>query len=822
MKPASFFLLFFLSLAVTSFSQTGLNGVILNENEENPISFATVALYSAVTDELVAGVISHPDGSFSIYDISPGSFNLKVQFMGFNELTVEGVQVVKNEVTNLGALSLSPNQKMLDEIEVSGDRLTVLQKVDRQVFDANSFGASQGGTGVDVLRNLPSIAVNANGEITARGASGFTVLINGKPVQSDPQMILTQLPANSIQQIELITAPSAKYDPEGKAGIINVITSKGSTDGTYMQINARLGAPSIEDYDNAEYAQRYGADFTLNHIKNKWDFSFGASFQRNDLAGRREGDVFTIINDTLTQFPSDGERSFDEVNYSGRLTVGYQATESDAFSVGLFAGKRSKDRTADILYYDNHAKVVGGERFRTFEYYNENLRIRTGDFALGSFDYAHTFGDKSKFSASFLYEYTLLGGPTTNRNLAWPNTDVVYQDEYNTNDNPLYGTRLQLDYTAKPMNAGVLEFGYQYRDLDHTGDFVYERKNNATGIFELVPDFSSTVNLRRKIHSGYGQLTGEQSKWSYSAGVRVEAMDRVLDLEDKAGLIDTTYNYDFIQLYPSASLLYAVNDGFKLKTGYSRRVERTTTFKMNPFREREHSETMEQGDAELLPEFINLIEFGAIKNVGDQSLAATAYFRHVENLVNRVNNIFNDTILDRIYSNVGTGTAYGLELSADLKLNDHWKAFLGGNLYQNTIDGSFEGRPINTSSWIYSINANTTYKFSKTLNLQWSLNYISDRNTAQGEDSRYLSPNLTLRKTFLDDRITASVQWLNMDMGLLDTNEQRITTSRAGEFFTTTNYVYEVDMIVFNISYAINKLTNKAKFIKSEFGGREF
>ncbi len=814
-------LLALLFFALTAYTQSKIVGKLVSQEEQEPIGFASVALYNQADQSLVAGDVSNEKGGFELTGVKAGTYKLTVQFMGFNSLSVDAVNVAKNGTTDLGTLVLSPNQKLLDEIEISGDRLTVLQKVDRQVFEAASFTASQGGTGVDVLRNLPSIAVNANGEITARGASGFTILINGKPIQSDPQMMLAQLPANSIQQVELITAPSAKYDPEGKAGIINIITTKGVTDGTYMQVNARLGAPSIQDYDNAEYAQRYGADFTLNHIKHKWDVSFGASFQRNDLAGRREGDVFTIINDTLTRFPSDGERSFDEVNYSGRLTVGYQASENDALSIGLFAGKRSKDRTADILY-NNSASAAGSEPFRTFTYFNENLRIRTSDFALGSFDYAHTFRNKSKLSTSFLYEYTLLGGPTTNQNLAWPNTDVILQDEYNTNDNPLYGTRLQVDYTARPMNAGVLEFGYQYRDLDHTGEFVYERKNNATGIFELVPDFSSIVNLKRKIHSGYGQITGEQAKWSYSAGLRLEVMDRVLDLQDKAGVIDTTYNYDFLQLYPSASLLYAVNDNFKLKTAYSRRVERTTTFKMNPFREREHSETMEQGDAELLPEFINLIEFGAIQNVGNQSLVATAYFRHVENLVNRVNTIFNDTILDRIYSNVGTGTSYGLELSADLKFNDHWKAFLGGNLYQNTIEGSYAGRAINTSTWIYSINANTTYKLSPTMNLQWSLNYISDRNTAQGQDSRYLSPNLTLRKFFLDDRLTATVQWLNMDMGLLDTNEQRITTSRAGEFFTTTNYVYEVDMIVFNISYAINKLTNKAKFIKSEFGAKEF
>ena len=196
------------------------------------------------------------------------------------------------------------------------------------------------------------------------------------------------------------------------------------------------------------------------------------------------------------------------------------------------------------------------------------MRIRTSDFALGSFDYSHLFDDKSKISTSFLYEYTLLGGPTTNRNLSWPNTSIVIQDEFNTNDNPLYGARLQLDYTFKPMIWGVVEIGYQYRDLDHEGDFLYTRKDNATGIFEIVPEFSSTVNLRRKIHSGYGQLTGEQGKWNYGVGLRLEAMDRVLDLNDKTGDVDTTYSYDFVKPFPSANVQYAVSDNLTIKAAY--------------------------------------------------------------------------------------------------------------------------------------------------------------------------------------------------------------------------------------------------------------
>jgi len=492
-------------------------------------------------------------------------------------------------------------------VVVITESATVINKIDRQVFDAKKFQNAQGGSATDVLRNLPSVSLNGLGEIQVRGTSGFVVLLNGKPVQGNPTTLLNQLPANSVERIEVITAPSAKYDPEGKAGILNILTKKGAANGTFAQVNLRAGMPSIESYDNADAAQRYGLDATYTLRTDKWNFAFGANYQRNDLAGRREGDVSTIINDTLTQFPSDGERSFDELNYSGRFTIDYTPDERNNFSLGFYGGKRSKDRTADILYFNNTGSTpaVSGNTFYKFQYFNENLRIRKGDFVLGSFDYSHSFTNSSKLNASVLYEYTLLGGPTTNRNLGFPDTSAILQDEFNTNDNPLYGIRFSLDYEWKPFAFGTLETGYQYRSLDHKGDFIYERRNNATGIFELVPEFSSAADLSRTIYSGYAQLSGQKDTWDYSAGLRIEAMNRDFDLRDRNNTIDTTYTYNFVRPFPSASVQYTTAKNTKIKAAYSKRIERTTTFKMNPFPEREHSETLEQGDPELLPEFID-------------------------------------------------------------------------------------------------------------------------------------------------------------------------------------------------------------------------
>jgi iron complex outermembrane receptor protein len=184
--------------------------------------------------------------------------------------------------------------------------------------------------------------------------------------------------------------------------------------------------------------------------------------------------------------------------------------------------------------------------------------------------------------------------------------------------------------------------------------------------------------------------------------------------------------------------------------------------------------------------------------------------------------VFNETILDRIYTNVGRGKSLGLEIGAQLKPTENWSNFIGLNIYNFDIDGSYKGDKINSNATQYAINLNSTYQFSETTSMQFTLNYLSKRITAQGKDSRYYLPNLTVQKTFLDTKLTATLQWQNIDLGWLDSNEQSITYFKTDSFNTTTNYVYEVDMVALNLSYNFNSTKNKSKFIKSAFGAKEF
>ena len=805
MKP--FFAILLLTFNFSLSQELKIEGIIYDENK-TPFPSANILIKNKAK-----GTTSDFDGKYSI-NVEQNDI-LEFSFLGYQ--TKEVVITNQNKID----IQLLPEVTSLNDIIITSSISKMKSGLEKTTYEVKSNSSAIGGTGLDVLRNLPSITIDAQNSISYRGTQGFVVQLNGKTLQIDATTLLSQLSANDIEKIDIITTPSAKNDNEGKTGIINIITKKTSKDFSSIQVNIKGGLPSIQDYNNDKEAARYGADIIYTYQKNKWDFSIGANYNRNDIAGLRDGHVYTQNGNLQRHLYSLGERSFKNINYSGKLTLGYQIDTTQSINLGTYFGKQIKERTADIVYNNFTTNLTNpGINYDNFQYFNKNLQVRRGDFAIVGLDYSKKFKNQSNLSTAILYEHTLLGGPTTNQNIGFPDNSIVYQNEYNTNDNPLNGFRLQTDYTFKPLKIGKIEVGYQYKKLIHKGDFLYERQNNATGIYELIPEFSSEVNLFRDSHSIYSQLTKVLNKWEYNFGVRAEALNRDFELKDKSNTINETLNYKYTKLFPSATIMYKQENGNKLKLGYSKRVEHTTTFKMNPFPEREHSETLEQGDANLKPEFIDLIELNYSYKVKKSRLFSTVYFRNVENLINRVNTVYNDSILNRIYSNVGKAKTIGFESGMDYK-TEKFSFFASANIFNTSIKGSFNNEPVDNDAWMFSSNVNANYKFTTTFETQFNFNYLSQRNTAQGKDSEFYLPSLILKKSFLNNKIVATLQWQNIDLGLLKTNEQRITTYNTNNFFTTTNYIYEVDMIVFNLSYVFNTV-KKSKFVESEFGKQEF
>ena len=799
--------------------QGNVQGIVIEKQNRIPVEFASVAILQAADSTIITGDLTEMNGTFFISKLAWGKYILKVVSIGY-ETFYKWIEVKEQNTTiKLDTVYLNIAVSLLEEVVVKGDKNTFTTKLEKQVFAADRFEIAKGGNATDVLKNLPSVSVNGAGEISVRGSSGFLVLINGKPVISDPQTILSQLPANSIENIELITAPSAKYDADGKAGIINITLKKGIADGVAMQLNLQGGLPSTTDYNNLEKPIRIGGDIILSLKKSKWDVSLNANYTRNDANGMRDGYVYTknFKENIITRFPSSGERSFDRYNYGLRTSLSY-SDKNTMFSAGFFASRRYQQRRADILYNNSTLDLANGALLREFSYFNSNLQNKEGSFVLGSMDYSYAFDNKSKFTTSLIYETVDLFGTTINSNLDYPALTTIYQIVTNPYTNPLKGYRFKMEYST-PIKKGNLETGFQYRQDKQNGKFDYTS-------FPAIPQrdiekFSGTATSSNRIKSIYVQYSNSMPRLQYITGLRYETTMRNVSLSSDSEL----HKLNLKNLFPSANLLYTLTSSWNLKAGYSKRIQRNTNFELNPIPEREHSETLEQGDPDLLPQFIDLIELGINHSFTKGSFFSTLYYQYIKNPIQRVNSVYADTILNRLFTNAGRARLVGMELGTSLKPLKWLSTYFGANLYNYNIAGNLDvlGNQsiINNSRWVYSLNMNTSMVLGKDWNLQANVNYLSPRPTPQGIDSRFLSPNISIKKAFANGKYILGFQWQNLNMGFINSNQQRITTW-AADFYTTTNYIYETDVLMLNFNLNLNKLNTKSKLPSSEFGEREF
>lgn len=811
---------FILFISLSGFAQKSksIKGKLIDSVSTEPLSFATLRLEEKQNSNSFKGQIADDKGLFEFAGLKEDKYVIRVEYVGYKTKYIEvPFDQLKSNV-DLGTISLAPLNQLLESVIVSGIKPNVVGTLEKQVFKADQFEVAKGGTANDVLKNIPSIMVNAEGELSMRGSKGFLILINGKPTQIEASTILTQIAANTIEKVELITAPSAKYDADGKAGIINIVTKKGSNDGWTLNSNVQLGIPRIKEYANATEPSRYGLDISSTYRKGKWDFATSLNYLKNDIAGRRIGDVNTTINNIYTSFPSEGERSFKRENYGFITSIQYSASKNDDLNFGIYLGARDQFRTADITYNNVKTNLLSNAIVGKSNYYNSNLVLKSGSFKVLNLDYTHRFKDKSSLSISSLYEYALIDGYTKNRNLNVNNYQDTLQYTLNTGENPLNAYRFKIDY-EKTLGIGKLSMGYQYRNQVQKGIFNYFEKAGNYSSLNYNPSFSASIEVLNRIHGLYAQYAGTYKKFDFSSGLRYENAFR----EFTANKSNSSAILDLSNLFPSANILYNYKDDLRFKLAYSRRVQRSTNNELNPYPEREHSETLEQGDPNIKPEFIGIVETGFTKDFKKASLYVNLYTQQIYNIVNRVNSVYNDTILNRIFTNAGKASLKGSEFGLTLNPIKKLKIFIGGNVYNLNIKGSLFNNSVavNSSGSVYSINSNISYQISPTLSTQFNLSYLSAKNTAQGIDSRFYQPNFSVKKSILENKLFLTIQWQNAALGKMKVNEQSISTWGTN-FYTSTNYIQERNIIMLNLSYNFRSSEKKSKLPASEFGEKEF
>lgn len=788
--------------------QITVRGKVLDSISLQPIPFATVSLWQP-DSVLLTGSATDTAGIYTLNAPDTGNLILQVQLVGYDKHRKLLAVPAGQAVLNAAPIYLRGADIALKEVTVQGEKATTSVQLDKQVFTTKQFQNAAGGTSLDLLQRLPSITVNNEGAVALRGNTNFQVMINGKPSARTAADVLAQLPANQIDQVEIITSPSARYDSDGKTGIINIITKKDANLGWSLSGNGLFAGAD---------PARYGGDGTVSYTGRSFNTYLSADYRRYNIDGFRGGIVRTLYRDTLTYLPSEGIRDWKDQQYSVRVGGSYTPNSRSLLNLGYYIGYKQTDRIANLHYTDY---IKTGEVLPLYStnfdqpyrhFYNKNLFSRTGKFQTLSADYAYSFSNKSKLTVIGVYEYSILGGPLRNSDQA-ESTELVTLKERSDERSPLNAWRLQADWVLPLSKKQRLEIGYQLRRVRHQGDFSFERQNLQTQQWESDPAFADRMDLRQQIHGGYLQLAGESKRFSYNAGLRLEYTDRILT--HQAGI--APYKYHALNLFPSLQGLWKFPAAQVLRIGYNRRIDRPTTKAMSPFQNHRHAEAIEIGDPTLRPEITDVLESSYNRSWENFAVTVTAYANRAKDRIFRVNDPYSRIILLRTYTNAGTATSIGSEFSGDWKPLPWWRFYGSGNLYHFKITGTYQGADIRQQSLNYNLNANTTIEITKRLRFQYDISYISRTATSQGVDSDLLLSNAGVRYTLWRGKGSVGLQLTN----IFNSNTQTITT-KGPTFYSATEYRKYDRVLQLTAGFRINDSGKKVKSTKTEYGEKDF
>jgi len=761
------FLLFSTSLCMAFTDPVGkISGSVIDQELNEPIPYATI-IVNDMEGNLVTGITSGDDGTFIIENIKAGDYLFKVQFIGYKTYTKE-IHIDRNNTNiQIGQIKLEPDVAMLDETVVIAERTTIEQRVDRKVINIGKDLMTTGASASEIMVNIPTVNVDQDGNISLRGNSNVRILVDGKPTNMDPAQLLKQIPSTSIKSIELITNPSAKYNPEGMSGIINIVLHKNANQGFNGNLNT-----GITQGENT----RFNGNLDMNYRTGKFNFygNLGGNF------GERENGGIILLpdSDSRQQFKIDGRNE----SYLYKIGVDFYLDEKNTFSV-----------YTNQNYFDGGP--IGAISFTDFNdpsrNFTQNLDANFQN-TNSSYNllYDHDFetdGHEIQFEVDFndFDEDELTSVDFNNNELDFtPYVDKVHEDRTNFTGN--------IDYINPLSEVSKLEIGAEARLLETTND--YDTSN---------PDFlDSEYNYTRDIYSFYTTFGQNFEKWNYQIGGRLESynVNAIYNGEQ-------VYEDDYVTLYPSAFLSYTPGEKNTYQLSYSRRVDRPGFSQINPIRQVTSPRLTVAGNPELDPQFTNSLEFNYTRKLGKKgSITSGLFFRRT---VDEINQVFQEGeepgSLFLTFTNFGSNDAYGAEFSSNYKFTDWWSTNTSFEIYGQTISGLVGTEFAEIENTAFSFRTNHNFKATEALSFSLFGFYRSKTKDLQQDVDDLYFLNLGARYSFLEDnKATLSLNFNDV----FDTQEYRVIGGRPFEQIGT--FKGETQTVYLGFSYRFGGGKNKA------------
>lgn len=767
-----------------------ISGKVVDQVGQQPVAYAAIVIKSASDNSTITGGITNENGTFQINKIPVGSFIVEVQFIGFKTYKRQVTLSKGNRNPDLGSIILEEEAEELSGVEVVAERTTIEQRIDRKVVNVGKDLTTAGATASDIMNNIPSVNIDQQtGQLSMRGNSNVRVMIDGKLSNVPVAQLLRQIPSTSIKSIELITNPSAKYNPDGMSGIINIILHKNSNNGFNGSVNTGLTV--------GEEA-KFNSSIDLNYRNGKVN-----------VYGNFGNNIGKYVNDGyIYRIDENSEQAFDWLDNrkSNLFKVGIDFYLNDKNTISFFTNQNYFDGKTrgqtQVTYFDDPLLNTNQIFFNKSDNHSEQYNF---DYKLEFKKEGHNLeleADYNKFTDEQNTDFQSTG------NTIFPD----YQDFVNTQRDQ---TIVNLDYVNPLDSISKLEVGLEARifetDVNYTSTGLsYAPDGN------LVPTPDTDFVYGMDIYSAYASFAQNYEKWGYQVGLRVEDVEVKADTNQVRAFTDK-----YFEFYPSGFVTYSPTEKNQFQFSFSRRVDRPGLTQVNPIREWATPLLSSFGNPTLVPQFTTSFEINYTRRMKNGSITSGIFYRSIKDEINRA--VYVDRLdLNKLiltFDNFDNTSAYGIEVSGNYKLTKWWSFNASFDLYSQTQRGLTESletannnatiddivtEEVEVQNTAWNFRMNNSFKATKNLTFQLFGFYRGQNRTIQFDVDPMYFVNLGARYNFAQGKGTFSVNFNDVF------NTMRFAVEGDRPFAQVGEFNWESQTIFAGISYRFGSGKNKA------------
>jgi outer membrane receptor protein involved in Fe transport len=770
-------------------AKASITGVVMDAQVKRPVEYASIALISQKDNSVKGGGISAADGLFEISDVDMGMYYAVVNFVGYQKDTIKGIKATPKMLNvHLDTIWLEQATSQLEAVDIVAERTYVEYEIDRKVVNVGKDLNASGGTAVEALENVPSVNVDVDGNVSLRGSSNFQVLINGKPTPLSGSDALEQIPVSTIKSIEIITNPSAKYDPDGMTGIINVVLKENVISGISGMIEGSLGTN-----------EKYKLNGIVSYRNKKMNAFIGGNYRSDYRPGTGHSELTSNFSDTAFHRDTDLDRHRTRSNYSIKGGIDYYLNKKNTIGIEGSFNNNSFDKdfsssiheyttpgTTDLYKNSINTGGRGGPRYSISSHWDHDFKKEGTNLVTTVY-----FAQSNDHDLDENYEYYSVFDFSTNDSLISGLTteELEFENDF----------RFKSDFVRKIGEKGKFEAGIQARiELDENNFNVseYIEDNDA---WLNQDSMSAYMKFSRNIYSAYGTYGNEYKKLGYQIGLRAEMTDRYT--EDKQG---DRFEVNRIDLFPTVHLSRRLKAKQQVMLSYSRRVRRPGGWELSPFPTYINSNFIRTGNPNLLPEFVSNFDLSYQKMVGRSFVSVEGYYRTAKDKITRLNTVDQYGMSYMTYDNLERDIATGIELMGNFNITKWLNYTLSGNVYYYELIGESDIQSYNNSSTNYNIRNNLTLRIGSFSRLQLTAFYMGPSATATGTMQAFWMSNATYAVELMKRKVSVSLRVRD----IFQTGRHAMETF-GPNFYTFNEFRREGRVFYLTASYKINNYKQK-------------